>query len=157
LFESEAYLENIDAEDQARMLRAFEQACEQALRRHDGTVVQYNEQGLLACFGFPVAYEDGAPRAARAGLGILEELKALGGQFRREHKLELNPWVGLHTGPAVVEVREDVISLVGDARNVVVRLVEVAEPARSSVRRPPTGCSGAILTARASAPGRLRG
>ena len=35
----------------------------------DGTVVQCNEQGLLACFGYPVAYEDAARRAARAGLG----------------------------------------------------------------------------------------
>ena len=25
-----------------------------------GTVVQCNEEGLLACFGFPVAYEDAA-------------------------------------------------------------------------------------------------
>ena len=45
------------------MLRAFQQACEQAVRRFDGTVVQCNEQGLLACFGYPVAYEDAARRA----------------------------------------------------------------------------------------------
>ena len=57
LFESEAYLE-IDAEDQVKLLRAFGQACEEAVRRFDGTVVQCNEQGLLACFGYPVAYED---------------------------------------------------------------------------------------------------
>ena len=67
------------------MLRAFQQACEQAVFRFDGTVVQCNEQGLLACFGYPVAYEDAARRAARAGLGILEELKALGERLRREH------------------------------------------------------------------------
>ena len=72
LFESEAYLE-LDAEDQARMLRAFQQPCEQAVRRFDGTVVQCNEQGLLACFGYPVAHEDAARRAARAGLGLLED------------------------------------------------------------------------------------
>ena len=110
------------------MLRAFQQACEQAVRRFDGTVVQCNEQGLLACFGYPVAYEDAARRAARAGLGLLEDLKALGEQLRREHKLELNPWVGIHTGPAVVEAEEESVSLVGEARNVAVRLEDVAEP-----------------------------
>ena len=110
------------------MLRAFQQACEQAVRQFDGTVVQCNEQGLLVCFGYPVAYEDAARRAARAGLGILEDLKALGEQLRREHKLELNPWVGIHTGPAVVEAGEDAVSLVGEARNVAVRLEDVAEP-----------------------------
>ena len=47
--------------------------------------MQCNEQGLLACFGYPVAYEDAAGRAARAGLGILEDMKALGEQLRRGH------------------------------------------------------------------------
>ena len=122
LFESEAYLEDLDAEDQARMLRAFQQACEQAVFRFDGTVVQCNEEGLLACFGYPVAYEDAARRAALAGLGLLEDLKALGERLRRGHELELNPWVGIHTGPAVVEAGEESVSLVGEARNVAVRL-----------------------------------
>ena len=78
LFEVEAYLENLDAEDQARMLRAFQHPCEQAVHRFEGTVVQCNEEGLLACFGYPVAHEDAARRAALAGLGLLEGLKALG-------------------------------------------------------------------------------
>jgi class 3 adenylate cyclase/predicted ATPase len=127
LFESEAYLEDLDAEDQARMLRAFQQPCEQAVLRFDGTVVQCNEEGLLACFGYPVAYEDAARRAALAGLGLLDDLKALGERLRRGQTPELNPWVGIHTGPAVVEAGEESVSLVGEARNVAVRLKDVAE------------------------------
>jgi class 3 adenylate cyclase/tetratricopeptide (TPR) repeat protein len=127
LFESEAYLE-LDAEDQAQVLRAFRQACEEAVCRFDGTIVQCNEQGLLVCFGYPVAYEDGARRAARAGLDILEAMKTLGEKLQRQHKLDLNPWVVLHTGPAVVEAKEDAVSLVGEARNVAVRLQDAAAP-----------------------------
>jgi class 3 adenylate cyclase/tetratricopeptide (TPR) repeat protein len=127
LFESEAYL-GLDAEDQAEVLRAFRQACEEAVRRFDGTLVQCDEQGLLVCFGYPVAYEDGARRAARTGLGLVEDLKGLGERLHRQHKLELNPWVGLHTGPAVVEAKEDAVTLVGEARNVAVRLGDVAVP-----------------------------
>src|SRR5262245_60029076 len=127
LFESEAYLA-LDAEDQAGVLGAFQQACEQAVRRADGTVVQCNEQGLLVCFGYPVAYEDGARRAARLGLGLLAALHGLGEQLRRGHKLEPNPWVVLHTGPAVVEAKEDGVALVGEARNVALRLAEAAAP-----------------------------
>src|SRR5262249_41549878 len=41
---------------------------------------------------------------------------------------ELNLWVGVHTGPAVVEATEGTVSLVGEARNVAVRLAEVAVP-----------------------------
>ncbi len=127
LFESEAYLEAIDAEDQAKMLRAFQQSCERAVHRFDGTVVQCNEEGLLACFGYPVAHEDAARRAALAALGLLDDLKALGEHLRRGQALELNPWVGIHTGPAVVEAREESVSLVGEARIVAVRLKDVAE------------------------------
>ena len=110
------------------MLRAFQQACEQAVRRFDGTVVQCNEEGLLACFGYPVAYEDAARRAARTGLGLLEDMKALASGSAATTALELNPWVGIHTGPAVVEAGEESVSLVGEARNVAVRLEDVAEP-----------------------------
>jgi class 3 adenylate cyclase/tetratricopeptide (TPR) repeat protein len=128
LFDSEAYL-GLETEDQAQVLQAFQQACEQAVRHFDGTVVQCNEQGLLACFGYPVAYEDAARRATWAGLRLLDEVNALAGQLRKAHNFEpSSPWVGLHTGPAIVEVKEDAVSLVGDARNVAVRLEEAAAP-----------------------------
>ncbi len=128
LFESEAYLEGLQAEEQAKVLQDFEQACAQAIRRFDGTILQCNEQGLLVCFGYPVAFEDGPRRAAWTGLGILADMKALGERLRRDCKVELIPWVGLHTGLAVVEAKEDTVSLVGEARNVAVRLADVAAP-----------------------------
>ncbi len=46
MFEAEAYLE-LDAEDQAEVLQAFQRQCDQTVRRFDGTVVQCDEQGLL--------------------------------------------------------------------------------------------------------------
>jgi serine/threonine protein kinase/predicted ATPase len=127
LFESEAYL-GLEAEDQAQVLRTFQQTCEEAVRHFDGTVVQCNEQGVVACFGYPVAHEDAARRAAGAGLRLLDEVKARGGQLPRARDLEPAPWVALHTGPAIVEVKDDAVSLVGDARNVAVRLRDVAVP-----------------------------
>ena len=128
MFEAEEYLENLDAEDQAKVQQIFQQACEQAVRRFDGTIVQCNEQGLLVCFGYPVAYEDGAARAVQTGLDLLENLSDLGGRLGNLPKLDLNPWVGIHTGPAVVQVVEDAITLVGEARQVAVRLEDVAAP-----------------------------
>jgi serine/threonine protein kinase/predicted ATPase len=128
LFESEAYLENLDAEAQAEVLQDFQHACELAVTRFDGTVVQCNERGVLVCFGYPVAFEDAADRAAKAGLGLLAEMHVLAARLRREHGLDLNPWVGIHTGPAVVEMVEDTVSLVGEARNVALRLEDAAQP-----------------------------
>jgi len=128
LFESEAYLENLDAEEQSKVLHAYQQACEQAVTRFEGTMVQCNEHGMLACFGYPIAYENAARRAARTGLTLLDSMAALGQQFRKQHALELNMWAGIHTGSAVVESGETSISLVGEARSVALRLKDVAVP-----------------------------
>jgi serine/threonine protein kinase len=128
LFGSEEFLENVDAEDQAKVLRDFRACCEQAVQQFGGTVVQGHEAGLLTCFGYPVAYEDAARRAAKAGLTILEALAPLREFCRRSHQLELNPWIGIHTGPAIAEISNDVISLAGEGRNVALRLEDVAQP-----------------------------
>ena len=127
LFESEAYL-GLETEDQAQVLGDFQQASERAVRPSDGTIVQCNEQGLLACFGYPVAHEDAARRAAEAGLRVISEVSAIGRQFRQGPYLQTKPWVALHTGPAIAEVKDDAVSLVGDARNVAIRLKELAQP-----------------------------
>jgi serine/threonine protein kinase len=106
LFDSDTYLESLEAEDQAKVLRAYQQACEQIVTRFDGSIVQWNESGLLACFGYPTAYEDAARRAVRTGFGILDHMVILGDQLRKEHALELHVWVGIHTGSAVAESGE---------------------------------------------------
>ena len=70
-FESEPYLA-LDSEAQADLLRAFLKTCDKAVQQFGGTIVQSSEEGIVACFGFPLAYEDAAGRAARTGLAILE-------------------------------------------------------------------------------------
>ncbi len=127
MFESDAFLE-LDAEEQAKVLGIFQQTCTETVNRYDGTLVQCSQQGLLVCFGYPVAYEDGARRAVLTGLGILSHLNVVCKQFRDDYRIELKPWIGVHTGSAVVETKEDGISLAGEARNVSVRLDEVAVP-----------------------------
>ena len=128
LFEADAYLEDLDAEDQARVQRAFQQACEQAVGRFDGTIVQCNEQGLLVCFGYPGGVRGRNDPRRSNGPRTPRRPECVGRADRSGQKLELNPWVGIHTGPAVVQAGEDAISLVGEARQVAVRLEDVAEP-----------------------------
>jgi class 3 adenylate cyclase/predicted ATPase len=128
LFQSEEFLETTDAEDQAKVVTAFRQACDQVVRRLEGTIVQCSAEGLLVCFGYPVAYEDAARRAAQTGLNLVEALKSVGHTLRRGDLAESKPWIGIHTGPAVVEAGDESVSLVGEARNVAVRLEDVTEP-----------------------------
>ena len=71
----------------------------------------------------------GTPRCPQAlSPSWIRPLKSLGEQLRREHNLELNAWVGLHTGPAIVETTENAVTLVGEARTVALRLEDAASP-----------------------------
>ncbi len=126
-FDSEAYLE-LDPEVQAKLAHDFQQVCAAAVCQFGGTLVHCNEHGLLVCFGYPMAFEDAARRAARSALGLMDTLKSLDEQLRREHRLEVNAWVGLHTGPAIVETTADAVTLVGEARTVALRLEDAASP-----------------------------
>ena len=133
-FESEPYLA-LDSEAQADLLRAFLETCEKAVQQFGGTIVQSSEDGMVACFGFPLAYEDAAERAARTGLAILEGMTIRGERLRIAEGLPLDPWVGIHTGAAVVEEKVGAVSLVGEARNVAVRLEDVAVAGSDDLHR----------------------
>ena len=127
LFESEAYLE-LETEDQASILSAYQLACRQALAAVEGTVIHCDEGGLLACLGYPTAYEDAPHRAVRAALRLLEDLTARGhGALFGHSQLVMNPWVAVHTGTAIAQFDNEAVSLVGDARNVAARLTDEAE------------------------------
>ena len=58
------------------------------------------QQAQLRCLLY------GARRAARTALGLLQDLKDFAERLHRQHKLVLNPWIGLHTGPAIVEAKD---------------------------------------------------
>ena len=109
------------------VLQAFRETCEPVVNRFDGTIVRLSARGLLSCFGYPMAYEDAASRAAKAGISLLQETKVLDARLSSDHKLQSSPWVGIHTGQAVVEAQDGAVSLVGDALNIAVRLEDVVQ------------------------------
>jgi len=127
-FQSEPYFDSLDDEDRIEFLQAFQQACNESIKRFEGAILQSSAEGVIACFGYPVAYEDAVRRAARAALSILENCLALNPVLERKFQLTLTPRLGLHTGSAVAEVTEEcMVSVAGDARNVAIRLGDLAE------------------------------
>lgn len=128
LFESEDYIERLGADEQRDLLTIFQRTCEQSIREFDGTIVQVSDSELVACFGYPAVYEDSGLRAAKSALAIFEDLKELDQSITASHKLELGPWIVINTGPAVVELKDDTISLVGEAKNIAVRLKATVNP-----------------------------
>ncbi len=92
----------LDAEDFQELVRAYQTACTRAVYRFEGRVAQLLGDGILAYFGFPQAQEDSAERSIRAGLAIVEELRALSPEFQRRLGEGISARVGIHRGMAVV-------------------------------------------------------
>ncbi len=91
--------EQTDPEDVRARLRPYHERVRGVLERDGGTVEQFVGDAVMAVFGAPVAHEDDAERAVRAGLRILE---AIGELNADEPALSLQVRVGINTGEAVV-------------------------------------------------------
>jgi predicted ATPase len=91
-------------------------------------VAQYLGDGVLAYFGYPMAHEDDAERAVRAGLSILA-----GMEEKPSRGVMLQARIGIATGIVVVGdlVREGVLqekAAIGETTNLAARLQSLAEP-----------------------------
>ena len=122
-----------------------------------GATVLGSGQEVITCFGFPQAFEDAAQRAVRVALQVMRDFaanecrpgpcgldgsakggnqpshKGSGYSQRNANLPSANQaWVTIHSGEAVAEVVGDGkvagISLVGDARNMAVKLNTITEP-----------------------------
>ena len=71
LVDSTALSGQLDPEDLREVVRAYQDTCAKVIARFDGHIAQYLGDGLLVYFGYPLAHEDDAQRAVRAGLCLL--------------------------------------------------------------------------------------
>jgi class 3 adenylate cyclase len=58
----------MDPEDLREVITVYYKCVAEIVRRFDGFVAQFLGDGVLVYFGYPVAHEDDAERAVRAGL-----------------------------------------------------------------------------------------
>jgi len=122
----------LDPEDLRDVVRAYQQTCAEVIRRFDGHIAQYLEDGLLVYFGYPQAHEDDARRAAYTGLEILAAMRRLNTRLERERRVQLAVRLGIHTGLVVVgemggSGRQEQLAL-GETPNVAARLQGLAAP-----------------------------
>ena len=80
---SERVSAHLDPEDLESILAAFHDRCTDVVERLGGLVVPFSGEGILAYFGVPLAGEDDAERAVRAGLGIVYATAAIDAGPRR--------------------------------------------------------------------------
>ena len=74
---STALSARLDPEDMQRVLRAYQNAVTGEIARLEGHVAKLMGDGVLCYFGWPVAHEDEAERAVRAGLAVAAALRTL--------------------------------------------------------------------------------
>src|SRR3712207_2971615 len=131
---STALSKQLDPEELRAVMRSYQDTCATAVRCLEGHVAKYMGDGVLAYFGWPVAYEDAAERAVQAGQAIIEAVAGLtipAGQ-------PLAARVGIATGLVVVgdllgegAAREEAV--VGDLPNGGARSQQLAEPATAAI------------------------
>ncbi|MBV8301216.1 MAG: AAA family ATPase [Candidatus Dormibacteraeota bacterium] len=90
-----------DPEDVRARLLPYHTQLRRVIESHGGTVEKFVGDAVMAVFGAPVAHEDDAERAVRAGLRILEGIEELN---RDDARLQLKVRVGINTGEAIVAV-----------------------------------------------------
>jgi class 3 adenylate cyclase/tetratricopeptide (TPR) repeat protein len=93
--------ETMDPEDVRARLRPYHELLRERIEAFGGTVEKFVGDAVMAVFGAPVAHEDDAERAVRAGLAILESLALLN---ETDPALSLSVRVGISTGEALVVV-----------------------------------------------------
>ncbi len=99
----------------------------QEVERFGGTVDKYIGDNVMALFGAPVAHEDDAERAVRAGLGMQEAMGEINERRAASHESTFELRVGINSGEVVAGAVGDAYTVVGDAVNVASRLQSAAQ------------------------------
>ena len=129
---STALAGQVDPEDYREVMHAYHELCAEVVQHFEGYVAQYLGDGVLGYFGYPVAHEDDAQRAVRAGLGLLDGFPVLRTHPALPPGAPLAVRVGVHTGLAVVGAvgaggHHEALAL-GETPNLASRLQHLAAP-----------------------------
>jgi class 3 adenylate cyclase/tetratricopeptide (TPR) repeat protein len=98
-----------------RVARFFDQVSH-CIVTHGGTVEKFAGDAVMAAFGIPLAHEDDAERAVRAGLATLDRVRELGLEAR----------VGIESGEVVADDGDSTFAT-GEAVNLAARLQQAAQ------------------------------
>ena len=118
LVDSTELLSGVDPEIVRRRVSRFFDEVAHCIVTHGGTVEKFAGDAVMAAFGIPLAHEDDAERAVRAGLATLERVR----------ELDLEARVGIESGEVVAEEQRDSTFATGEPVNIAARLQQEAKP-----------------------------
>ena len=116
-----------EPETYRELMRGYRDACRDVIEaRFEGHIVRVKGDGALSTFGFPIAHENDAERAVRAGLALVRAVQGLSTDTTAKAGESLNLRVGIHHGPVYLDFDEG--DIYGLAANVGARLQDLADP-----------------------------
>ncbi len=115
------FAEERDAEEVRETLSRYFELAGEVIARHGGSVEKFIGDAVMAVWGAPLAREDDAERAVRAGLELVDAVRTLGPAIAAR--------AGVLTGEAAVTIGATGQGMVaGDLVNTAARLQSVAPP-----------------------------
>jgi class 3 adenylate cyclase/tetratricopeptide (TPR) repeat protein len=130
--DSTAMAERLDPEHFTEVMNGAIAFMSASAARYGGTVAGLLGDAVVAFFGAPVAHEDDAERAVRAGLMIRDRAREYAREVGPRYGVEFHVRVGINTGLVVAgeigsETRTEYTAM-GDTTNVAARLQGLTEP-----------------------------
>jgi class 3 adenylate cyclase/predicted ATPase len=116
--------ERRDPEEVRELLSGYFELARAIVTRYGGVVEKFIGDAVMALWGAPVAKEDDAERAVRAGLELVSAVPAYGAS----RGAELSARVGVATGSAAMTETAEEGLVVGDRVNTAARIQTVAPP-----------------------------
>ena len=129
---SPAQPDSLDPEDWADIVNGALEYLIKPIFRYEGTLARLPGDAILAFFGAPLAHEDDAYRAVRAGLDVVAGIQQYRVHVKQMRGLDFDVRIGINTGPVVVgEIGSDLrveYTALGDAIDLAIRLEQTAQP-----------------------------
>ena len=113
-----------DPEEVRELLSGYFELARAIVARYGGVVEKFIGDAVMAVWGAPVAKEDDAERAVRAGLELVSAVAAYGS----EHATDLQARVGIVTGGAATTETAEEGLVIGDRVNTAARIQSAAPP-----------------------------
>jgi len=118
--------EQLKVEDVFSMLNKTFSEITRIIFKHDGTLDKFIGDAVMAFFGAPMVHDDDAARSVMTAVEILQTVKSMSEDYKREYGVEVSFSIGINTGEAIVgnvgSLERMEYTAIGDTVNLAARL-----------------------------------
>ncbi len=124
-------VESMPPREAVKIINGYFQAMDAAIRLHQGLILQYIGDAILAVFGVPLTRADHSSSASRAALEMCRELEKFNLGITQEGRKPIRHGIGFNTGLVLAanigSPDRMTYSLIGDAVNIASRIQDLTK------------------------------